>query len=58
MCQKLVRQINGQAKRSSLLETSALLEIELSEYCRVKGLYPQQIKIWKQVFIAGSVAQR
>jgi len=22
-------------------------EIELSEYCRSKGLYPQQVKAWK-----------
>ena len=50
MCQKLVRQINGQVKKSFLvvLETSTLAEVELSEYCRAKGLYPEKIKAWKQ----------
>lgn len=26
---------------------------ELSEYCRSKGLYPEQIERWKQAFIQG-----
>ena len=36
---------------SILLETTTLSEIQLSEYCRKKGLYPAQIKHWKQAFI-------
>lgn len=36
---------------SILLETTTLSEIQLSEYCRKKGLYPTQIKQWKQAFI-------
>jgi hypothetical protein len=29
---------------SVVLETSTLSAVELSEYCRVKGRYPEQIK--------------
>ena len=37
-----------------LMETAALNSAELSEYCRSKGLYPEQIARWKADFIAGS----
>lgn len=30
-----------------VLETSNLSEIEFSEYCRKKGIYPEQVKEWK-----------
>jgi hypothetical protein len=29
------------------METASLNEVELSEYCRRKGLYPQQISAWR-----------
>ena len=41
-------------KFSIVLETAALSEIELSEYCREKGLYPEQVKEWKRSCIAGN----
>ena len=28
-------------------------EAEIAEYCRSKGLYPEQLKRWKQAFIQG-----
>lgn len=31
-----------------VLETMTLSETELSEYCRAKGLYPEQISQWKE----------
>lgn len=31
-----------------VLETSNLSEIEFSEYCREKGIYPEQVKEWKE----------
>ncbi len=31
-------------KFSVVLETAALSEIELSQHCREKGLYPEQVK--------------
>ena len=29
------------------METASLSEIEVSEYCRKKGIYPEQIQDWK-----------
>ena len=34
-----------------ILETASLNEIELGEYCRQKGIYPEHIKNWKDIFI-------
>lgn len=42
---------SGEQRFSILLETATLSEAELSEYCRTKGLYPDQLKQWKQAFI-------
>ena len=30
-----------------VVETAALNEAELAEYCRNKGLYPEQVKTWR-----------
>lgn len=35
-------------KFTVVLETAALNEAELAEYCRKKGLYAEQISMWKQ----------
>lgn len=45
---------SAEEKFAVVLETSTLSEIELSEYCRSKGLYPAQIKAWKQACIAAN----
>jgi len=34
-----------------VLETATFTEVQLSEYCRIKGLYPEQIQQWKQACI-------
>ncbi len=34
-------------KFAAVLETAAMNEAELSEYCREKGLYPEQITQWR-----------
>ena len=34
-----------------VLETASLNATELSEYCRSKGLYAEQIKEWKQICV-------
>ncbi len=47
-------QWSAEDKFSVLMETAALNEAELSEYCRTKGLFAEQIAQWKQDFIAGS----
>ena len=36
------------------METATFSETELNEYCRTKGLYPQQIKDWKLACISGA----
>ena len=36
-----------------IIETSPLNNHELSEYCRSKGLYAEEIEAWKQAFIHG-----
>ena len=45
---------SSEGKFAVVLETTTLSEVELSEYCRVKGLYPEQIKAWKQACVAGN----
>lgn len=35
-------------KFSAVVETAALSEIELAEYCRQRGLYPEQIQRWRR----------
>jgi transposase-like protein len=39
-----------------VIETAALNEQELSEYCRKKGLYAEQVVRWKEAAIAGNEA--
>lgn len=36
-----------------IIETAALNEAEMAEYCRKKGLFSEQIKQWKTAFING-----
>nr|ALP69201.1 putative IS3/IS911 family transposase [Stutzerimonas stutzeri] len=43
----------AEAKFAVVLETAALSEIELSEYCCRKGLYPDQVQAWRQACISG-----
>ena len=45
---------SAEEKFSIVLETAILSEVEVSEYCRSKGLYPEQIKAWKRACIAAN----
>ncbi|ERJ10931.1 Putative transposase protein [Haloplasma contractile SSD-17B] len=49
-----------QDKFSIVLETATLSEVELSEYCRNRGLYVEQIKAWKDACLQanGGVAKQ
>jgi transposase len=38
----------SQDKFAIVVETQALNEVELGEYCRKKGLYPEQIMQWRE----------
>lgn len=40
-----------------IIETAALNEAELAEYCRKKGLFAEQIQHWKAAFISGVAAR-
>jgi transposase-like protein len=42
---------SAQTKFAVVVETAALTETELAEYCRSKGLYPEQIKAWRDAAI-------
>ena len=50
---KLTDNWSAEAKLAVVIETAALSEIELSEYCRGKGLYPQQVNAWKAACLTG-----
>ena len=41
-------ELSSEEKFNIVLETAILNETELSEYCRRKGLFPQQITIWQE----------
>ena len=45
---------SSEEKFSVVLETASLSVVELSEYCRAKGLYLEQVNAWKQACIAGN----
>jgi transposase-like protein len=49
-----------QDKFAIVVETAALSEIELSEYCRAKGLYVEQVGAWRDACLQanGGVAQQ
>ena len=36
-----------------MIETAAMNEAELGEYCRSKGLYPEQVQRWKKSALMG-----
>ena len=44
---------SGESKLAAVVETARLSEVEFSEYCRGNGLYPEQVKAWKQACIVG-----
>lgn len=50
---KTSEQWSSEAKLAVVIETATFNELEVSTYCREKGLYPEQIKGWKQNFLDG-----
>ena len=38
---------SAEMKFSVIVETASFTEEELSQYCREKGIYPEQVKTWK-----------
>jgi transposase-like protein len=39
---------SSEAKFAAVVETASLNELELGEYCRHKGLFPEQIGVWRE----------
>ena len=48
----------SQDKFTVVLETANLSEIEFSEYCRKKGIYPEQVKEWRETCINANADDR
>lgn len=44
---------SSETKLATVIATGTLSETQLSEYCRTKGLYPEQVKRWKQEALSG-----
>ena len=40
-------ELGSEEKFTVVIESASLNEVELSEYCRRKGLYPEQISAWR-----------
>lgn len=51
-------QWSAEAKLAIVIETGSMSEAELSEYCRAKGLYVEQVKAWKAESLKGFVNSR
>ena len=50
-------QWSAEAKLAVVIETATLSETQLSEYCRSKGLYPEQVREWKDSFIQSQMSE-
>jgi transposase-like protein len=50
-------QWSAEAKVAVVAETLTLSEVELSAYCRKKGLFPEQVKAWKETCLEGHRAK-
>ena len=48
--------LSSEEKFAIVLESASLNEMELSEYCRSKGLYPQQIRTWRALCLQANAS--
>mgnify|MGYP003439272171 FL=1 len=51
---KLPEHWPAEAKLAAVIEIAILSEVELSQYCREKGLFPEQVKGWRQACLGSS----
>ena len=51
------RNYESEEKLMAVIETASLSELELGEYCRRKGYYPEQIAGWRVSIIQGLSAK-
>ena len=47
------KELSPETKLTIIIDTARLNETELAEYCRSKGLYPEQIAQWKTQTLTG-----
>lgn len=43
----------AEQKLAAIIETASLNQLQLSEYCRTKGIYPEQLTQWKDAALVG-----
>ncbi len=55
---QLAQNWSAEKKFAVVLEAAGLSEIDLGEYCRRQGLYPEQILVWRQAFISGQKSEQ
>ncbi len=55
---RAAEQWTGAAKFAVVLETASLSEAELGEYCRARGLFPEQVRAWRELCEAKVDRQR
>jgi len=48
---------SAEAKFAAVLHTATLSEVEMNTYCRENGLYPGQIKTWREACVRGNHPQ-
>ena len=48
--------LSSEEKFAAVIESASLNEVELSEYCRRKGLYPEQIQAWSKTCMQANAA--
>ena len=52
------QQWSAQIKLAVVAETYSMTENELSQYCREKGLYPEQVKEWRAECMQGFMSSK
>lgn len=55
--EKSTDQWPAEARFAVIVETATLSEAEIAEYCRKKGLYPEQLVQWKQGFLQAAAPE-
>jgi transposase-like protein len=49
-------ELSSEEKFAVVIESASLNEVELSEYCRRKGMYPEQIQAWRKTCLQANAA--
>lgn len=55
---KIPSKWSAEAKLAAVVETATLSELDLNQYCREKGLYPEQVEAWRQACLDGQTSAK